>query len=70
MAGLFPDIPRVCVCVDQEVKVKNYVQHLSQTLAVNNDLVCIGDLPPEIQHIPLGLSRSGSTQGLEDRISR
>ena len=26
-----------CVCVDQEVKVKNYVQHLSQTLAVNND---------------------------------
>ena len=30
--------------VDQKVKVNNYVQHLSQTLAVINDLSCIRDL--------------------------
>ena len=32
--------------VDQEVKVKNCVQHLSQTLAVINDLACIRNLSP------------------------
>ena len=32
--------------IDQEVKVKVYVQHLSQTLAVINDLACIRDLSP------------------------
>ena len=32
--------------VDQEVKVKNYVQHLSQTLAVTKDLACVRDLSP------------------------
>ena len=29
--------------VDEEVKVKNYVQHLSQTLAMINDLSCVRD---------------------------
>ena len=32
--------------IDQEVKVKNYVQHLSQTLAIINDLASIRDLSP------------------------
>ena len=30
--------------VDQKVKVNNYVQHLSQTLGVINDLICIRDI--------------------------
>ena len=30
--------------IDEEVKVKKYVQQLSQTLAVINDLACIRDL--------------------------
>ena len=30
--------------VNQEIKVKNCVQHLSQTLAMINDLACIRDL--------------------------
>ena len=32
--------------VDREVKVKNHVQHQSQTLAVINDFTCIRDLSP------------------------
>ena len=32
--------------IDQEVKVKKYVQQLSQTLAVINDLACIRDFSP------------------------
>ena len=32
--------------IDEEVKVKKYVQQLSQTLAVINDLICIRDLSP------------------------
>ena len=34
------------MCVDEEVKVKNYVQHLSQTLAVTKDLAGVRDLSP------------------------
>ena len=34
------------VYVDQEVKVKNYVQHLSQNLVVINDLNCIRNRSP------------------------
>ena len=29
--------------IDPEMKVKKYVQHLSQTLAVTNDFSCIRD---------------------------
>ena len=32
--------------IDQDVKVKKYIQHLNQTLAITNDLSCIGDLSP------------------------
>ena len=32
--------------IDEEVKVKKYVQQLSQTLAVINDLACIRDFSP------------------------
>ena len=32
------------IYVDEEGKVQNFVQHLSQTLAVINDLTCIRDL--------------------------
>lgn len=38
--------------VDQEAKVKNYIQHLSQTLVMINDLACIRD------PFPTGLLRS------------
>ena len=34
------------MCVDEEVKVKNYVQHLSQISALINDLSGIRDLSP------------------------
>ena len=32
--------------IDQEVKVKEYVQHLSQTLTVTNEFACIRDFSP------------------------
>ena len=32
--------------IDQEVKVKKCVQHLSQSLAVTNDPACIRDFSP------------------------
>ena len=34
------------VYIDQEVKVKEYVQHLSQTLTVTNEFACIRDFSP------------------------
>ena len=34
--------------IDQKVKVKKYVQHLSQTLAVMSDLAGIRDLSPQV----------------------
>ena len=41
--------------VDQEVKVKNYEQHLRQTLAVIHDLSCVRDLSPQVCYDPLRL---------------
>ena len=32
--------------IDQEMKIKKYVQHLSQNLAVTNDFACIRDFSP------------------------
>lgn len=57
--------------VDQEVKVKNYVPHLSKNLAVVNDLACIQDLSPTgslHSFEPGGDERA--TQDLEDRIQK